>query len=112
MTLPGAASLAGTVTDDGLPNPPGAVTAAWTRVNGPGAVTFADATATATTATFGAPGSYVLRLTADDGVLLAADEVAVTVSPAPVNVAPTVSAGPDLAVTLPGAASLAGIGDR
>ena len=109
VTLPGAASLAGTVTDDGLPNPPGAVSAAWTRVSGPGTVSFADAAAPATTATFGAAGEYVLRLTADDGVLLAADEVTVTVSPAgPVNVAPTVSAGPDVAVTLPEAASLAG----
>ena len=31
VTLPGAASLAGSVSDDGLPNPPGAVSAAWTQ---------------------------------------------------------------------------------
>ena len=78
VTLPGAASLAGSVTDDGLPNPPGAVTAAWTTVSGPGTVTFADAAAAATTATFGAAGTYVLRLTGDDGALQATDEVTVT----------------------------------
>jgi hypothetical protein len=108
VTMPGAVSLGGTVSDDGLPNPPATVTAAWSTVSGPGTVTFADAAADATTATFSAAGTYVLRLTADDGVLLAADDVTVTVAAAPVNQAPTVSAGPDRTVTMPGAVSLAG----
>ena len=69
VTRPDAASLSGSVTDDGLPNPPGAVTAAWTKVSGPGTVTFGNATAPSTTATFGAAGSYVLRLTGNDGQL-------------------------------------------
>ena len=34
----------------------------WTKASGPGAVEFADATAPVTTATFSAPGDYVLRL--------------------------------------------------
>jgi len=34
-----AASLDGTVTDDGMPNPPGAVTTTWSQVSGPGTVT-------------------------------------------------------------------------
>jgi hypothetical protein len=80
VTLPAAATLSGSVTDDGLPNPPGAVTAAWSTVSGPGTVTFADASAAATTATFGATGNYVLRLTGSDGVLSAADDVSVSVS--------------------------------
>jgi fibronectin type 3 domain-containing protein len=80
VTRPNAASLAGSVTDDGLPNPPASVTATWTKVSGPGTVAFASATAVSTTATFGAAGSYVLRLTGSDGHLQAADEVAVTVS--------------------------------
>ena len=57
VTLPGAASLTGTVTDDGLPNPPGAVSAAWTRVSGPGTVTFADAAAAARRPRSARPGS-------------------------------------------------------
>jgi len=36
----------------------------WTKVSGPGHVTFADATAAETTATFSAPGEYVLKLAA------------------------------------------------
>ena len=34
---------------------------------GPGTVTFADPKALITTATFSAPGTYVLKLTADNG---------------------------------------------
>ncbi len=33
---------------------------AWSKVSGPGKVTFADAKAAVTTATFSAPGSYIL----------------------------------------------------
>jgi hypothetical protein len=39
ITLPSSANLNGTVTDDGLPNPPGTVTTTWSEVSGPGAVT-------------------------------------------------------------------------
>jgi hypothetical protein len=107
VTLPGSASLVGTVTDDGLPNPPGAVTTTWSQVSGPGTATFASPSATSTTATFSVAGSYVLRLTANDGALTASDDVSVTVNPVP-NQPPVVNAGPDLAVTFPGPASLVG----
>jgi hypothetical protein len=40
---------------------------AWTKVSGPGEVQFADAGALMTTATFSAPGAYVVKLTADNG---------------------------------------------
>jgi hypothetical protein len=73
------ANLVGTVSDAGLPNPPGTVTTTWNKVSGPGTVTFANANALTTTATFGALGSYVLRLTASDGQLSASDDVAVAV---------------------------------
>jgi hypothetical protein len=56
------------------------VTATWSKVSGPGNVAFADAQAPATTATFTTAGPYVLRLTADDGELSAADDVSVTVA--------------------------------
>ena len=62
-----AIAVAGTVSDDGQPTPPGAVTTLWSRVSGPGTVTFGDASLLATTALFSGSGTYVLRLTADDG---------------------------------------------
>ncbi|MBM7808965.1 hypothetical protein JOD57_004802 [Geodermatophilus bullaregiensis] len=76
------ASLAGTADDDGLPDPPAAVSLTWSTVSGPGTVTFADASAATTTASFSAPGTYVLRLTGDDGGLQASDDVSVVVDPA------------------------------
>jgi hypothetical protein len=106
ITLPASASLNGTVNDDGLPNPPGTVTMTWSQMSGPGTVTFGDASAVDTTASFSAAGVYVLRLTADDGQLSANDDVTVTVNSG--NTAPVVNAGPDQAITLPDSAVLDG----
>ncbi|MDD2763158.1 MAG: chitobiase/beta-hexosaminidase C-terminal domain-containing protein [Opitutaceae bacterium] len=60
------ATLNGTVSDDNKPFGPPAVQ--WSLVEGPGTATFADASAAATTATFSAPGTYLLQLTASDGL--------------------------------------------
>ena len=60
-------ALVGTVSDDGQPNPPGAVTALWSKVSGPGTVTFGNPNLVATSALFSGSGTYVLRLTAADG---------------------------------------------
>jgi hypothetical protein len=79
ITLPSSASLNGTVTDDGLPSPP-TLTTTWSKVSGPGTVTFGNANAVDTTATFSAAGTYVLRLTADDGALTNTDDVTITVN--------------------------------
>ena len=49
----------------------------WRRKSGPGRVTFADATALQTTATFTAPGTYVLELVADNGETTATSQVTV-----------------------------------
>lgn len=77
ITLPvNSVTLSGTATDDGLPNPPGRLTYAWT-----GSASFSAPTALSTTATFSAAGSYVLRLTASDSVLSASDTLTVTVNP-------------------------------
>ena len=112
ITLPAGVSLDGTITDDGLPAS-GSLTSTWTRTSGPGTVTFANPTATDTTATFSAAGTYVLRLTANDGALTAQDEVTVTVNPAtPGNTPPVVNAGPDQAITLPASATMAADRDR
>ena len=81
----------------------------WSRVSGPGTVTFASASEADTAASFSEAGTYVLQLSASDGALSASDEVTVTVSAlTPTNQAPVVDAGPDLTVTLPGSASLDG----
>ena len=83
ITLPGSASLDGTVTDDGLPNPPGTVTTTWIQISGPGTVAFTDGSTVDTTASFSADGTYVLRLTANDGEFVVDDEVTLIVNPAP-----------------------------
>ena len=52
-------------------------TAAWSKVSGPGEVTFGDASRVATTAAFDAPGAYVLRLTATADGRSASREISV-----------------------------------
>ncbi len=112
ITLPAQAALAGTASDDGLPNPPALLTTTWSKLSGPGTVTFADTNALATTAAFSAAGTYVLRLTASDGALSATADVTITVNPPitppPPNAAPTVNAGVAQTITLPAQAALAG----
>lgn len=68
-------TLAGTVTD-----PDGSPTTLWSKISGPGTVLFADAAAVSTTATFTEPGTYVLRLTADDGFTPVTSDLTVTVT--------------------------------
>ncbi|MDH3647975.1 MAG: PKD domain-containing protein, partial [Gammaproteobacteria bacterium] len=76
VTLPASASLDGTITDD----PQQTLSILWLAVSGPGSVTFGTPTAADTTASFSAPGTYVVRLTANDGELSGADETTVTVT--------------------------------
>src|SRR5688572_25380918 len=78
ITLPANATLAGTATDDGLPTPPATLTTTWSMVSGPGTVTFGNANALSTTASFSTAGTYTLRLTASDSALTAVDDVVIT----------------------------------
>ena len=80
ITLPATASLLGSASDDGKP---GALTTTWTKLSGPGAVSFGNPSALATTASFSTPGAYVLRLSASDGALTSIDDVALGVNPEP-----------------------------
>ncbi len=82
ITLPSGVSLAGTVTDDGLPSPPAAVTCSWSTTSGPGQAAFVNAVSPSTTATFPVKGTYVLRLTCSDSLLQAFDEASITVGSA------------------------------
>lgn len=109
ITLPASANLAGAVTDDGLPNPPGATSVTWSVISGPGNVTFGNASATTTSASFAVAGVYTLQLTAKDSVLSSSDTVVITVNPAaPTNSPPSVNAGADAVLTLPASATLDG----
>jgi PKD repeat protein len=108
ITFPASASLTGTTVDDGLPHTT-ALTRTWSKVSGPGTVTFGSASALSTTATFSAAGSYTLRLTASRGSLSATDDVIIVVSPpAPTNQAPVVNAGADQTIAFPAGANLSG----
>jgi uncharacterized protein YjiK len=72
-------NLGGTVSDDGIPDPPGAVDTFWAQVKGPGTVFFDNVANLNTTATFSRTGVYVLRLFASDGELTKFDDMTVTV---------------------------------
>lgn len=81
VTLPNAARLSGVATDDGQPS--GTLKLSWSVVEGPGSVTFAAADVGTTTADFSTSGTYVLKLTADDGELSSSDTLTVVVEPEP-----------------------------
>ena len=110
ITLPAGATLNGSATDDGLPNPPAMLTYAWTKFSGPGTVTFGNAASAATTATFGGQaGTYILRLTVSDSALSGFSDVIITVNPpGATNQPPVVNAGPNQTITLPASAALSG----
>ena len=114
ITLSDAATLTASATDDGLPKPyrrspsnpdrdsqprrPRGVQIKWIQYRGPGKVTFdpdasavvyGEAVALTSKVSFGAPGTYVLRATANDGQLFTSREITVTVnSSAPVHPSP------------------------
>jgi hypothetical protein len=74
-----ATTLNGAVTDDGLPVG-GTLTSVWSTVSGPGNARFAQPTRAVTTASFPAPGTYVLRLTANDGDKSASGDVTINIA--------------------------------
>lgn len=102
IALSEMASLSATISDDGFPYC-STLSSLWSKVSGPGNVTFGDSMQAATSATFSQGGTYVLRLTASDSLLSAMDEITVIV-----NQAPMVNAGVDIIMTLPNSANLAG----
>ncbi|HET7292040.1 MAG TPA: hypothetical protein VFM88_06425, partial [Vicinamibacteria bacterium] len=57
-----------------------ALTTTWSKLSGPGSVTFGNASAVDTTASFSVAGTYVLRLTASDSVLGSSDDVTIVVN--------------------------------
>lgn len=77
ISLSGTATLTGTASDDGLPQP---LTYTWVPiVPTPGTVTLSNPTGLTTTATFSATGTYVIKFKASDGLLYGAKNITVIV---------------------------------
>ena len=74
---PGTIPLRGIVTDDGLVK--ASPTSSWSVVNAPGSVTFGDPSSPTSSVTLGAAGTYVLRLSANDGQYSDSDDVSIFV---------------------------------
>src|SRR5262249_37145976 len=107
ITLPASAALSGTATDDGLPN--GALLTIWSKVSGPGTVTFGNFGVLSTMATFSTSGTYVLRLTAFDSALFSTSDVTITVNLVTPTMPPAVNVGVGQTITLPAGANLSGM---
>jgi hypothetical protein len=73
-------TLSGMVSDDGQPDSLALLNVLWSKVSGPGTVTFSDDTSPGSSVQFNSAGTYVLRLSASDGELEAFDELTVTVT--------------------------------
>ena len=100
ITLSGSANLNASVGDDGRPD--NVLTVSWSVVSGNGTVAFANANSAQTTVSFNAAGTYVLGVTASDGVLAESDDITITVNPGnPSNQPPVVNAGEDKIAALP-----------
>jgi hypothetical protein len=113
ITLPATASLDGTVNDDGLPAPPAQLSISWSKISGPGSVSFGNASLADTTASFTLAGAYTLRLTVSDSVLSSTDDVAVSVLAAnsPPTVATSAAAVPNPVTATSGGVSALGADD-
>jgi hypothetical protein len=89
-------TLVGTVTDDGLPNPPSRVITTWTYL-GTNNVAIPDPLSLTNTFVFADPGDYVFQLTADDGQAAAFALVTVTVIlPTRVDISASISEAAEL----------------
>lgn len=82
VSVPAGAGLrlAASVSDDGLPDPPAALTYSWSVATAPAgaSVIFDNASQPSTGVTFSAAGNYLLRLTVSDGELQSTADVSVT----------------------------------
>ncbi len=79
-SFPTSTNITGAATDDGLPNPPHALTYQWTQVSGPGVVQFQPDNKLQISASFPGVGVYVLRCTVSDGQYNVSDDISVSVS--------------------------------
>lgn len=103
LRLGQTATLAGSATDDGLPN--GTLTYEWSVIDAPGNVIIADTGAPKTTASFDKDGVYTLRLTVSDGMASSFDEVTIRVIKA-ITINPNLSGATTTTSTLTAAGDL------
>ena len=106
---PGQTTLSATITDDGLPNPPATVTTTWTKLTGPGTVTFANPNNPNTTATVTTPGTYQLRLTVTDTTLTTTTDITITAVDPASGASISFAALGDYGADLPGTAAVAAL---
>lgn len=69
--------LAGVVTDDGQPDPPGGLSNSWSWISGPAPVTITNANALTNFVVFNEVGTNVFRLIGDDGQVKVFDDLEV-----------------------------------
>jgi len=92
VILPGGTTLNGSASgDDGIPNPPGAITASWVQIRGPTA-TILNSTEFLASVTFPEADIYEFELTVNDNLLQDTDTVVITVDVLPPSVALSSSA--------------------
>jgi hypothetical protein len=78
------ASLSGSASDDGLPDPPAAIqSTTWSQLTGPPYADITNVNHLSTTATFPSAGSYLLRLSAYDGEKTGTSDLTIVVNPPP-----------------------------
>ncbi|OHA17483.1 MAG: hypothetical protein A3G52_04585 [Candidatus Taylorbacteria bacterium RIFCSPLOWO2_12_FULL_43_20] len=75
VNLPAQSVLTGSASDDGLPG--NTLTTLWSSVTGSGEATFSSPSSLFTVVNFSAPGTYILRLTANDGELSSSDDLTI-----------------------------------
>ncbi|UJF35475.1 Ig-like domain-containing protein [Paenibacillus hexagrammi] len=94
VKIPLKANLLASVSDDGAPE--GTLTSTWSMKSGPagGQVSFVNANAANTLASFSKPGTYVLTISATDGELTTSVDITVTIDPLPNNVNLALTATP------------------
>ncbi len=63
----------------------GTLTYRWTKISGPGSVTFSNSSSLFTDVTFGTEGTYVFQVLVSNGTLYSTDTISVTVSLVPVS---------------------------
>ena len=92
------ATLAGSVSDDGLPAP-AHLTSTWSQISGPASATLDVTGPVNASAYLPVPGTYGFRLTADDGAVAGTDDVSIVVTAAK-NTAPSLLAIPDRTIAV------------
>lgn len=91
VTLPVAAQLLASFTEDGLPINPGVPSFVWSKLVGPGTVTFTSPNSPQTSASFSAAGTYDLQFSVNDSLLTAVDQLRVVVQAATTPTSPVLT---------------------